>query len=141
MTNVAIRRYAGIETASILVLSQILAALMLSVKSEDTGLDVPAPRVQLEIHFQIVIQSNPAPSVELIQSVHRTKPVSMKDALTLVSAETHVPHKQDVKPKHITLCAHVLKDTEETHIDNATDPNAEQIPNVLLIELASMRTV
>lgn len=65
----------------------------------------------------------------------------MKDALTHVSAETHVLLKQDVKPKHITLCAHVPKATVETPTVNATDLNVERIPNVLLTELALTKTV
>lgn len=111
------------------------------VKSEGTELGVHAPRVPLEIHSQIVIQLNPAQSVQLIQSVPRTRPVSTKDALIHVSAGTHVLLRPDVKPKHITLCAHVQKATVETPTDNATDLNAERIPNVQLIELALTRTV
>jgi len=65
----------------------------------------------------------------------------MKDALIHVSAGTPVLLRPDVKPKHITLCAHVQKAMVETPTDNATDLNAERILNVLLIELALTRTV
>jgi len=74
-TNVVTRKSAGTETALILVLLQILAALMPFAKSEGTELDVHALPVQREIHFQIAMQLNPAQSVDLIRSVPRTRPV------------------------------------------------------------------